>query len=468
MIGIVDYATYVPVHRLRRQLIAEQWCAKPAAGTKAVSNFDEDSLTLAYEAVSELVRRHRPVGGLYFASTTSPHWQRAGSSLLAAACDRPDELDTIDFGGTLRAGTAALRAALNAVAAGATPKVIVAAADVRDGAPESPEEQLFGDAAAAVVVGGQDVIAEVVGQTSRTDDFFDEWRRDRDACVNSIVSKYAVERGYEANVVAAAQQVLRTASLKPAQIKHLALSSPDGRAHLKAARKLGFDAGQIVQVPVEEVGIAGTPMSLTLLCAALDRARAGELILAVGYGDGADAMLLRATGQRPKRAEHAVNGNTAIDVPSYSMYRKLRDFNRGGPDDGAVISNVIFKQEEHQNIRLHAGRCSSCGTVQFPFAPVCTQCHARNVLKEVPMARCGTVFTFTKDYLYAGVTQPTVMAILELSDGARFYCQMTDVDPEKVKIGMPVSLTLRRFKDGGGMHHYYWKCRPTGEFAQGS
>jgi len=463
LVGIVDYATYVPVYRLRREIIAEQWCARSAGGRKAVSNFDEDSLTLAYETAWSLVGRNAPVGALYFASTTSPYWQRACSSLIAAACDLPDELDTMDFGGTVRAGTAALRAAFNSVAAGTNRKVIVTAADVRDGAPESPEEQTFGDAAAAVVVGQEGVIAEVIAQTSRSDDFFDEWRRDRDACVTAIASRYAVERGYEANVVAAAQQILRMANLKPADVKYLALSSPDGRAHIKAARKLGFDTGQLVDVPLEDVGITGTAMSLALLCAALDRAEAGALILVVGYGDGADAVLLRMTGQRPKRAEHPGNGNASIEIPSYAMYRKLRDFNRRGPEDGAVISNVMFEQEERQNIRLHAGRCSSCGTVQFPFAPVCAKCHVRNVLKEVPMARCGAIFTFTKDYLYAGPTQPTVMAVIELGDGARFYCQMTDVEPQKVRIGMPVNLTLRRLKDGGGMHHYYWKCRPAQE-----
>ena len=176
VVGIVDYASYVPSYRLRRDLIAEQWRSKPVGGRKAVSNFDQDSLTLAYEAAWQVVERDpdwRAIDGLFFASTTSPHWQRASSSFIAAACDLDEEVETMDVGGSLRCGTTALRAALHSVHSGSSHRVIVTAADTRDGAPESLEEQLFGDAATAVAVGKEDVRAELMMQTSRADNFLD-------------------------------------------------------------------------------------------------------------------------------------------------------------------------------------------------------------------------------------------------------------------------------------------------------
>jgi uncharacterized OB-fold protein len=42
---------------------------------------------------------------------------------------------------------------------------------------------------------------------------------------------------------------------------------------------------------------------------------------------------------------------------------------------------------------------------------------------------------------------------------------MTDVVEREVRIGMPVELVLRRLRDGGHNHHYYWKCRPVGRRA---
>jgi len=463
LVGITDYTSYVPRHRLRRDLIAGQWGAKSLGGTKAVANYDEDALTQAYQATWSLIQRdalNDSVDALYFASTTSPYWQRAASSFIAAACDLRDEIETLDFGGSLRAGTGALRAALNAVSAGCHSRAVVTAADVREGAPESAEEQIFGDAAAALMIGREQVLAELLGQASRSDDFLDEWRRDRDRYVTVLTSRYTTERGYLANVVSVGQQVLKTAGLKPEEIGFVALSSPDGRAHNRAAQKLGFVPEQLIEEPIKEGGITGTPLALTLLCKALDQAKPGAAILVISHGDGADALLFRVTNLKQKRQGQNPDSST-IEIPSYAIYRKLRDFTRSPAEEGAAISNVMFEKEERQNVRLHATRCLSCETVQFPPTVVCLKCHSRDQLEEVGLRRRGTIFTFTRDYLYSAPNPPTVMAVVELEEGARFYCQVTDVDPDKVKIGQNVELTLRRLKEGGGMHHYYWKCRPV-------
>ena len=462
MVGIVDYSTYVPSYRLARDLIAEQWGTKSIGGVKAVANFDQDALTMAFESAWNLVVRDGPneqYDALYFASTTAPYWQRASSSFIAAACDLPDEIETVDFGGSLRSGTAALRAALNSVAAGATRKVIITAADVREGVPESLEEQQFGDAAAALSIGSEGVIAELVAQASRSDDFFDEWRRDKDSCVSALISRFSIDRGYLANIVAIGKQILNIAHLKAADIAFIAVSSPDGRAHLTAAKKLGFEPRQVVEVLINNRGLTGSPMPLTLLCNALDVAKPGDLVLAISHGDGADAFLFRVTNNKHEGSDV---GTTIppIQIPSYSLYRKRRDFNQTGIDEGGVMSNVTLEQEERQNVRLHATRCPKCGIVQFPLAVVCVQCQNRIGLEEIRMGRRGTVFTFTKDYLYNAPISPVVLGVIEIEDGARFYCQLTDVDAEAVRIGQRVQFTLRRLKDGGKMHHYYWKCRP--------
>lgn len=462
MVGITDYASYVPRYRLRRDLIAEQWGAKSLGGSKAVANFDEDALTQAFEAASRVIQRPElsdSVDALYFASTTSPYWQRAASSFIAAACDLREEIETLDFGGSLRAGTGALRSAVNAVSSGSNSKVLVTASDVREGAPESVEEQIFGDAAAALVVGRERILAELIDQASLASDFFDEWRRDRDRYVTSLTSRYTTERGYLANVVSVAQRVLKSADLKPEQITFVALSSPDGRAHRVAAKKIGFAPEKLVEVPLDDGGVTGTPLPFSLLCKALDLAKSGDFILVVSYGDGADALLFRVTDTKQPRPQ--TRDSLTLEVPSYGIYRRFRDFTRSAAEDGAVISNVMFEKEEKQNVRLYATRCMNCDTLQFPPTGVCVKCRNREGLQEVRLPRRGTIFTFTKDYLYAAPKLPTVLAVLELEEGARFYCQVTDIDPDKVKIGQNVELTLRRLKEGGGMHHYYWKCRPV-------
>ena len=455
MIGITNYSVYVPRRRMRREAIAAAWGAPAMPGCKAVMNFDEDSLTMAQSAAWPLAQS----GGteaLSFASTTSPYWQRSAASLIAAACDLPAQTATADFGGSLRSGTTALRAALDAVAAGSVRSALVTAADCRDGAPESTEEMIFGDAAAAVSVGTEGLVAELVAAVTRSDDFPDEWRRDTDAQVRSFASKYSLARGYTENVVAVGRGLFEKAGVQPEQIARVALASSDGRAHIAAAKALGIPAARVEDVRAGDIGITGAGMPLFLLAQALDRAKAGDLILAIAYGDGADGFLFRALGGGARlQADSAT-----IEYPTYQIYRKLRDYWRAS-GGGAEISNVLLRREETQNVRLHGSLCPQCGMLQFPIAKVCASCHHHGGLVEKPLARRGRLFTFTKDFLYNAPVEPTVMVVVDLEGGGRFLCQMTDVDPAAVEIGMEVELVLRRMREGAGDHYYYWKCRPV-------
>jgi 3-hydroxy-3-methylglutaryl CoA synthase/uncharacterized OB-fold protein len=440
---------------MRRELIAAAWGAPAMPGCKAVVNFDEDSLTMAQSAAWPLAQSGG-VEALAFASTTAPYWQRSAASLIAAACDLPAQTATADFGGSLRSGTTALRAALDAVAAGSVRTALVTAADCRDGAPESAEEALFGDAAAAVSVGSEGLIAELVAAASRSDDFPDEWRRDTDAHVRSFASKYSLTRGYTENVVAVGRGLFEKAGVQPEQIARVALASSDGRAHLAAAKALGIPAARVEDVRAGDIGIAGAGMPLFLLAQALDRAKTGDLILALAYGDGADGFLFRSMGDGARlQADSAT-----IEYPTYQIYRKLREYWRtsGG---GAEISNVLLRREETQNVRLHGSLCPQCGLLQFPIAKVCGACHRHGGLIGKALARRGRLFTFTKDFLYNAPVEPTVMAVVDLDGGGRFLCQMTDVDPAAVEIGTEVELVLRRMREGPGDHYYYWKCRPA-------
>ena len=88
MIGITNYSVYVPRRRMRRETIAAAWGGPAMPRSKAVMNFDEDSLTMAQSAAWPLAQS----GGaeaLSFASTTSPYWQRSAASLIAAAWNSP-------------------------------------------------------------------------------------------------------------------------------------------------------------------------------------------------------------------------------------------------------------------------------------------------------------------------------------------------------------------------------------------
>jgi 3-hydroxy-3-methylglutaryl CoA synthase len=396
---------------------------------------------------------------IYFASTSAPHWQRSSASMVAAFSDLPPETVSSDFGGSLRAGTMALRSALDAVKSESSRSVVVVASESRDGLPESVEEMTFGDAAAAVAVGGEHVIAEVMARASTSDDFLDEWRRDADRFVNAFPSKFSTERGYEANAVAVGRALLKKASLEPTDVARLALASLDGRAQTNVAKALGIAPDRIEDPRLADIGVTGTAMPILLLAQSLEGAQEGDVIISIGYGDGADGFLFRVTPEITNLPRPLLNSSSTRTHYSYQIYRKLRSFLRD-ETTGPELSNVLWERQEHQNVRLRGIFCPACGTLQFPYTAMCGHCHNTKDLIERPLGRRGRVFTFNKDYLYDSPVQPTVNAVVDLDGGARFLCQMTDIDESQVKIGMEVELVLRRMRGAASMHHYYWKCRP--------
>jgi uncharacterized OB-fold protein len=99
--------------------------------------------------------------------------------------------------------------------------------------------------------------------------------------------------------------------------------------------------------------------------------------------------------------------------------------------------------------------------VQFPKHRVCIECGAAGGLEDVKLARRGTLFTFTNDYLFESPDPPVCHAVVDLEGGGRLYVEVTDCDPERVEIDMPLELTFRKIHEGGGFHNYFWKARPV-------
>jgi uncharacterized OB-fold protein len=241
----------------------------------------------------------------------------------------------------------------------------------------------------------------------------------------------------------------------------LPASSP--RAPQGIAKALGLDPKTQLQDSFwAMVGDTGAAQPLLMLAAALERAKAGDLILVCGYGDGADALLLRATGNAPAAAA-SVSQQIEVKrtLPSYGRYarfRKLVKKESGGPD---VSSPVVLWRDRKELLPLYGGKCPKCSTVQFPKHRVCIECGHSTGLEDQKLERRGTLFTFTNDFLFESPDPPVTHAVVDLEGGGRIYLQLTDCDAERVEIDMPLELTFRKLHDGGGFHNYFWKARPA-------
>jgi hydroxymethylglutaryl-CoA synthase len=467
MAGIIGFGTYLPRYRLPREVIAREWGQVSMGGEKAVAGHDEDSLTLAVNAALNALPDGTAtgLGAIYFASTTPPYREKQSAATVAAVLDAGSGVRTADLADSLRAGTSALRAALDAVQAG-TERALVCAGDCRMGEPDSHAEQNYGDAGAAILVGdGEGVIAEMLGAYTQSQEFHGTWRTDEQDFLHAFPGSFESKFGYAPSVIGAVQGLLKQAGTDPTRIATAVIAAPNPRAIAGVAKVLHLDAKRQVQDTLWTlVGDTGTTQPLLLLAAALERAKPGELILLVGYGDGADALLFRTT---PAIARYTTGVSLFSQVErkrllaSYGKYARFRKLIKNDRSNDDLTTPVVLFRDRRTVLSLYGGRCPKCATVQFPRHRVCIECGHRDGLEEHKLARRGTLFTFTNDYIHDSPDAPTPHGVVELAGGGRVYVQLTDVDPEQVEVDMPVELTFRKYHEGSGLPNYFWKARPA-------
>jgi len=466
-VGITSYGAYVPPTRLAHATIAGR-PAKEGAPEKAVAWNDEDSVTMAVTAGVDCLRGfdRGAVDAVLFASTTYPFQEKQGAALVARALDLRRDVYTADHAGSLRAGTTALRAAFDAVAAGSARCVLVVASDCRTAAPRSPLEAHFGDGAAAFLVAEGEPIAVLDAHHHRADELVDVWRSAGDPFVHSWEDRFVVQEGYTPNITGVVAGLLEKTGTAIPDYTKVAPDGTDARSHATAARRLAVAAEQGVDPLFGRLGHAGCAFAPLLLVRALEDARPGERILLAGYGDGADALAF-SVGDAVEKLEprRGVAWHLARrrGVPSYDHYLKARGLGtaewEAGADPG--LSATIHFRERDDDVSFRGQKCRGCGHVQFPAQRVCETCFRKDDFEAVRLSdRVGKVVTYTFDYFFPTPSPPTVVTVTEV-EGARLHLQLVDVEPEAVGLGMPVEFVFRRIHQVGGRPNYYWKGTPV-------
>ncbi len=466
MAGVIAYGAYIPIYRLSREAIAQGWGSRSQGGERSVANHDEDSLTMAVEAGLDCLQGadYSRVDGLFYASTTAPYREKQCAVLAAAVLDLPQEIITSDFTNSLRAGTSALRSALDAVRGGSAKRVLVTCADSRLGYPHSAEEQAFGDGAAALLI-GEDAAVEVEKSLSLANEITDVWRTDEDTFVRTWEDRWVLTHGYTETMQRAVSALLKKTGLGPQDLARVVLSAPDARTQGALAQSLGFDAKTQLEGPLlDQVGNTGAAHPLLMLAAALEGAKAGDRILFAAYGDGCDVFLFRVKEEVPA-AGRGVKGylGSQRPLPSYERYLSYRGLLSWPEREPLRLfpSATATWRSRASVLSLRGSRCRQCSMVSFPIQRVCYGCQSRDDYDEVTLSREeGKIFTYSLDHLAGGIDPPIVQSVVEMEGGARVYCLMTDNDPSEVAVDMPVEMTFRRFYEGAGFHNYFWKCRP--------
>jgi 3-hydroxy-3-methylglutaryl CoA synthase len=469
MPGITSYGVYFPYYRLSRADIGAFWGGYQLPGERAVANFDEDTLTMAVEAGRECLKGTSPkaVDGLFIASTTLPYSEKQNAVLAATVLDVNQDVRTADISGSLRSGTTAVSLALDSVKSGTARNVLVCASDLRLGMPNGSKELEFGDGAAALMIGASDVIATIDHVSSFNNELYDVYRPASERFVRSWEDRFVREMGYTKIVPHAAKTALSSLGMEPREFSKGVFSAPNPTYLATAAKLAGFDPKTQCADPLwGVVGNLGSAHAPALLAAALEQAKPGERLLWVNYGDGCDIMVLTVTdfindyNNKKQVMRMAISkANT-----TYQKYLRWRDLVNTEPPmrpKTEPASAPALYRDRLCGLALYGSKCRNCGTVQYPIQRICMECRTKDDYEMYPFAdKQGKIITFSHDNLAVSPDPPTTLAAVDFDGGGRMMLDITDRDPSKIEIGMPVEMTFRKFRFTEGIQVYWWKSRP--------
>lgn len=475
-VGILAAGAYIPRLRLPRRVIAEsnRWINPSlmgqAKGERAICNWDEDAVTMAVEAARDALagRNRDDIEAIHLASTTLPFIDRLNAGIAAEALNLPDYTDAADLVGSQRAATSALRNAF------ARPgHTLIVAAEKRRARAASIIEMTSGDAAVAIIVGDGEPIARLIASATRIADFVDHYRTEESVYDYQWEERWVRDAGYLEIVPPVIARCLGNADLKADDINHFCMPSALPRVANAVAKAAGIADAAIADNLHTGCGDAGTAQPLLMLLAVLEKAKPGERILVVGFGQGADAMLFEVARAMPKAAGRlGVSGYLARrrEEANYAKFLAFNDnieLERGmrAETDKLTPLSALWRNRETVTSFI-GGCCQTCGTLQFPKSRVCVNpnCNGVDTQEPHPFAdKIGRINSYTADRLTYSPDPPACYGMIQFDEGGRWMMDFTDVEADNLEVGMPMRMTFR-VKDidpQRGFRRYFWKAAPA-------
>jgi uncharacterized OB-fold protein len=96
--------------------------------------------------------------------------------------------------------------------------------------------------------------------------------------------------------------------------------------------------------------------------------------------------------------------------------------------------------------KLMAAKCSKCGTTLLPPRPVCNKCFSKD-LEWVKPEGNGNLLTYTVIHIPPVQFQsmaPYAVGVVELKEGLRLPGMIRGVEPEKIRVGMTLTIDFEK------------------------
>lgn len=464
MIGITAIGTYLPEARLSRAVMAEAmgWLTPglPRHGTRTMAFWDEDSTTMALEAARMALAGQVP-SVLDFCTVTPAFAERQNGAILHAALGLPPQVSTQEAGATPLSGLIALYRHLEAGT-----RALIACADRPVCAPGSVSENRAGDGAACVMTGLDAPALIYLGGACRTDPFADRYRMPGQPYATEWEDRWVREVGWQGQVVATIEDALSNAGVDA--VNHLVAVGPTPGVAKQVAQTAGLNSALLADDLSSETGHCGTAHPFLALASHLPQIHSGDTILITGLGQGATAMVFRATDVVSSLGTGLDTNRTRARAEA--SYTKLPVFSGlltwdPGPRGKTPVMEALTTAQRYAPSLLSftGGRCRETGAVQFPPSRISAnrQAPLMDTQDPWPLAdRTGTVATRTADTLAFSRNPPSCYGLVDFDGGGRLMMDFTDAGASDIAVGETVRFVFR-VKDidaVSGYRRYFWKA----------
>jgi len=337
--GIVSYGGYVPRFRITPKDIGNVWGVDGEAmgrslgiTAKSVPSPDEDVITISVEAARECLRKvdvaPTDIGAIYVGSESHPYAVKPTATVVAEAIGSAPVMTAADFEFACKAGTAAIQTCMGLTLSDMIKYGMAVGSDTSQGAPGDALEFSASAGGAALLIGKENLIAEINHTASYTTDTPDFWRREGQQ-YPSHGGRFTGEPAYFKHVMSCAKLVMDKAGTKPEDYNYAVFHQPNGKFPVRVGRTLGFEDTQLdAGLLVRSIGNTYSGAVLLGLCSILDRAVPGDRIFMIGYGSGAgsDGFDITVTPniKNLKKAETIEEMTKNAKFLDYGTYAKFR------------------------------------------------------------------------------------------------------------------------------------------------
>ncbi len=483
MIGVTSYGAYIPKLRVNRMNIVQAmgWFAPAimavAQGERSACNWDEDALSMAVEASRDCLSGmdKRAVEGLYLSSTTLPYADRQNAGIVSTALNLRDEIITADFTSSLKSSTTAMVTALETLRGGARKNILVTASDRREAKTAYFYEMWFGDGAASVLLGSDNVIAEFKDSYSLSYDFVDHYRGAGRKFDYMWEERWVRDEGYGKIIPKAISGLLDKSGLSMGDVAKVVYPCFFKTEHRSIAKKIGADPEKVQDNMHELCGETGAAHPLVMFVKALEEAKPGDKIILASFGQGCDALLFEVTDNISRLApRRGVSGSLANrrEIDNYLKFAKFRDLIEvemgiRGEAGGQTAMTTLWRKRK-MILGLVGSKCSRCGYPHFPPQEICVnpECGTVREMEEYEFSdKTAKVVMFTEDMLAVSVEPPAIYGLIQFDGGGRMMADFTDCGPGIIKVGQKMRMSFRKrwYDKERGYHGYFWKAVPCSE-----